>query len=61
MLCWHQLDVKEEQTLGHVLDGHWYYRSKGLALDAILRGRSFRALLENLQTGRPHRIGISFG
>jgi 2-polyprenyl-3-methyl-5-hydroxy-6-metoxy-1,4-benzoquinol methylase len=40
------LDVKEEEALGHVLDGHWYYRSKGLALDAMLRGRSFRALLD---------------
>jgi 2-polyprenyl-3-methyl-5-hydroxy-6-metoxy-1,4-benzoquinol methylase len=40
------LDVKEEETLGHVLDEHWYYRSKGLALDAMLRGRSFRALLD---------------
>ena len=38
--------VKEEETLGHVLDEHWYYRSKGLALDAILHGRSFRALLD---------------
>jgi 2-polyprenyl-3-methyl-5-hydroxy-6-metoxy-1,4-benzoquinol methylase len=40
------VDVKEEETLGHVLDEHWYYRSKGLALDAILHGRSFRALLD---------------
>jgi 2-polyprenyl-3-methyl-5-hydroxy-6-metoxy-1,4-benzoquinol methylase len=40
------LDVKEERTLGHVLEGHWYYRSKGLALDAMLRGRSFRSLLD---------------
>lgn len=41
-----ELDVKEEETLGHVLNEHWYYRSKGLALDAILRGRSFRRLLD---------------
>ena len=40
------MDVKEEETLGHLLDEHWYYRSKGLALDAMLRGRSFRALLD---------------
>jgi hypothetical protein len=41
-----QLDVKEEKTLGDVLVGHWYYRSKGLALDAMLRGQSFRAVLD---------------
>jgi 2-polyprenyl-3-methyl-5-hydroxy-6-metoxy-1,4-benzoquinol methylase len=40
------VDVKEEVTLGHVLDGHWYYRSKGLALNAMLRGRCFRTLLD---------------
>ena len=40
------MDVKEEKALGHALDGHWYYRSKGLALNAILRGRSFRAVLD---------------
>ena len=40
------MDVKEEETLGHGLDEHWYYRSKGLALDAMLRGRSFHALLD---------------
>jgi 2-polyprenyl-3-methyl-5-hydroxy-6-metoxy-1,4-benzoquinol methylase len=41
-----QLDVKEEETLGQVLDEHWYYRSKGRALDAMLRGRSFGTLLD---------------
>jgi hypothetical protein len=40
------MDVKEEKALGHVLDRHWYYRSKGLALNAILRGRVFRAVLD---------------
>jgi len=40
------LDVKEEQALGQALDGHWYYRSKGLALNAMLRERSFHALLD---------------
>jgi hypothetical protein len=40
------MDVKEEKTLGHVLDRHWYYRSKGLALAAMLRGRPFRTLLD---------------
>jgi hypothetical protein len=40
------MDVKEEKTLGHILDGHWYYRAKGLALDRMLRGLSFRTLLD---------------
>lgn len=40
------MDVREEKTLGHVLNAHWYYRSKGLALDAMLRGRSFCSLLD---------------
>jgi 2-polyprenyl-3-methyl-5-hydroxy-6-metoxy-1,4-benzoquinol methylase len=41
-----KLDVKEERALGHVLNEHWYYRSKGLALDVMLRGQSFRSLLD---------------
>ena len=41
-----ELDVKEAETLGQALDRHWYYRSKGLALDTMLRGRSFRTVLD---------------
>ena len=40
------MDVKEEKTFGHALDRHWYYRWKGLALNAILRGRSFHTVLD---------------
>jgi hypothetical protein len=40
------VDVKEEKARGHALEGQWYYRSKGLALNAFLRGRSFRAVLD---------------
>ena len=40
------MDVKEEKTFGHPLDRHWYYRCKGLALRAMLRGRPFHALLD---------------
>ena len=40
------MDVKEEETFGHLLDRHWYYRCKGLALRAMLRGRPFHTLLD---------------
>jgi predicted TPR repeat methyltransferase len=40
------MDVKEEETFGHLLDRHWYYRCKGLALRAMLRGRPFHMLLD---------------
>jgi hypothetical protein len=39
------VDVKEQETLRHVLDGHWCYRSKGLALDTMLHGL-FRTVLD---------------
>ncbi|HEY3637912.1 MAG TPA: class I SAM-dependent methyltransferase [Rhizomicrobium sp.] len=40
------MDVKEEELLGGAVGGHWYYRSKQLALDAILRGVPFRRILD---------------
>lgn len=40
------MDVKEEQHFGHILDEHWYYKSKGLALDEMLRGLSFHTALD---------------
>jgi 2-polyprenyl-3-methyl-5-hydroxy-6-metoxy-1,4-benzoquinol methylase len=41
-----KLDVKEEKTLGHAVDEHWYYRSKALALEAMLGRRLFHAVLD---------------
>jgi 2-polyprenyl-3-methyl-5-hydroxy-6-metoxy-1,4-benzoquinol methylase len=40
------VDVREEETLGKVLETHWYYRAKGLALEAMLGARAFRTLLD---------------
>lgn len=40
------MDVKEEALLGGAVGDHWYYRSKQLALDSMLRGVSFRRILD---------------
>ncbi|HEY3777876.1 MAG TPA: class I SAM-dependent methyltransferase [Rhizomicrobium sp.] len=40
------MDVKEEKLLGGAVGSHWYYRSKQLALDSILRGIAFRRVLD---------------
>ncbi len=40
------MDVKEEELLGGAVGDHWYYRSKQLALDSMLRGIPFRRVLD---------------
>jgi len=40
------MDVKEEELLAGTVGDHWYYRSKRLALDSILRGIPFRRVLD---------------
>ncbi|MGH9617702.1 MAG: methyltransferase domain-containing protein [Acidobacteriaceae bacterium] len=40
------MDVKEEELLGGSVGDHWYYRSKRLALDSMLRGVPFRRVLD---------------
>lgn len=40
------MDVKEEELLGGAVGDHWYYRSKRRALDSMLRGISFRRILD---------------
>jgi SAM-dependent methyltransferase len=40
------MDVKEEQLLGGAVREHWYYRSKQLALDSLLRRVSYRHILD---------------
>ena len=40
------MDVKEEQLLGGAVAEHWYYRSKQLALDCLLRGVSYKRILD---------------
>ena len=40
------MDVKEEQLLGGAVGEHWYYRSKQLALDSLLRGIPFTRVLD---------------
>lgn len=40
------MDVKEEQLLGGAVGEHWYYRSKQLALDSLLRRVSYSSVLD---------------
>ncbi|MGH6890388.1 MAG: class I SAM-dependent methyltransferase [Rhizomicrobium sp.] len=40
------MDIKEEELLGGEVGSHWYYRSKQLALDSLLRGIRFRRVLD---------------
>ena len=40
------MDVKEEELLGGAVGEHWYYRSKQLALDSLLRGVPFTRVLD---------------
>jgi|SRR5579871_144864 len=40
------MDVKEEQLLGGGAGEHWYYRSKQLALDALLRHVPYTRVLD---------------
>lgn len=40
------MDIKEEELLGGAVGGHWYYRSKQLALDSLLRGIPVRHVLD---------------
>jgi 2-polyprenyl-3-methyl-5-hydroxy-6-metoxy-1,4-benzoquinol methylase len=40
------MDVKEENLLGGSVADHWYYRSKTLALDSLLRGIQFHHVLD---------------
>ena len=40
------MDVKESGLLGGSVGDHWYYRSKKLALDSMLRGTSFHRVLD---------------
>jgi 2-polyprenyl-3-methyl-5-hydroxy-6-metoxy-1,4-benzoquinol methylase len=40
------MDVKEEQLLGGAVGEHWYYRSKQLALDSLLRGVPYTRILD---------------
>jgi 2-polyprenyl-3-methyl-5-hydroxy-6-metoxy-1,4-benzoquinol methylase len=40
------MDVKEEQLLGGAVGEHWYYRSKQLALDCLLRGVPYARVLD---------------
>lgn len=40
------MDVKEEQLLGGAVGEHWYYRSKQLALDSLLRRVPYKHVLD---------------
>jgi 2-polyprenyl-3-methyl-5-hydroxy-6-metoxy-1,4-benzoquinol methylase len=40
------MDVKEEQLLGGSVSEHWYYRSKQLALDDLLRRVPYHSVLD---------------
>ena len=40
------MDVKEEQLLGGAVGEHWYYRSKQLALDSLLRRVPYKRVLD---------------
>lgn len=40
------MDIKEEELLGGAVASHWYYRSKQLALDSLLRGIPVRNVLD---------------
>jgi 2-polyprenyl-3-methyl-5-hydroxy-6-metoxy-1,4-benzoquinol methylase len=40
------MDVKEEQLLGGAVGEHWYYRSKQLALDSLLRCVPYTRILD---------------
>ena len=40
------MDVKEEALLGGTAGEHWYYRSKQLALDSLVRGVPFTRILD---------------
>ena len=40
------MDVKEEQLLGGAVEGHWYYRSKKLALDSLLQQIRYSRVLD---------------
>lgn len=40
------MDVKEEQLLGGAVGEHWYYRSKQLALDSLLRRVPYTSVLD---------------
>jgi len=40
------MDVKEEQLLGGAVGEHWYYRSKELALDALLGRIPYSSVLD---------------
>jgi len=40
------MDVKEEQLLGGSVGAHWYYRSKQLALDSLLRRVPYTRVLD---------------
>lgn len=40
------MDVKEEQLLGGAVGQHWYYRSKQLALDSLLRRVAYSSVLD---------------
>lgn len=40
------MDVKEERLLGDAAREHWYYRSKQLALDSLLRDVSYHCVLD---------------
>jgi len=40
------MDVKEEELLGETVGEHWYYRSKRLALDSLVRKVPFTRVLD---------------
>lgn len=40
------MDIKEEELIGGTVGDHWYYRSKRLALDSMLRDMAFRRVLD---------------
>ena len=40
------MDIKEQELLGGAVDHHWYYRSKLLALDSMLREAPARHVLD---------------
>lgn len=40
------MDVKEEQLLGGAVGEHWYYRSKQMALDSLLRRIPYSSVLD---------------
>jgi len=44
--CEGHMDVKESGLLGGSVGDHWYYQSKKLALDSMLRGTSFHRVLD---------------